>query len=215
MEKKCATVTRVIPQAKPQQVQFSPRKRVGIYGGTFNPIHNAHLLVADQAGKALCLDRVLFMPDYQPPHVDHKGAISAADRVKMIRLAIADNSFFGLELDEVNRKGVSYTYDTIKRLKKKHPDTDYYFIIGGDMVDYLPKWHKIDELVKMVQFVGVRRPKANNFSKYPVIWVDVPQVDFSSTDIRKRVAKGRSIRYMVPSAVEDYIEEHHLYYGKH
>ncbi|WP_367342327.1 nicotinate-nucleotide adenylyltransferase [Limosilactobacillus sp.] len=205
----------MIPQAKPQQVRFSPRKRVGIYGGTFNPIHNAHLLVADQAGKALCLDRVLFMPDYQPPHVDHKDAIDARDRVAMIKLAIADNSFFGLEMDEINRQGVSYTYDTMKRLKKKHPDTDYYFIIGGDMVDYLPKWHKIDELAKMVQFVGVRRPKADNFSKYPVIWVDVPQVDFSSTDIRKRVANGRPIRYMVPSAVQDYIEEHHLYYDKH
>lgn len=215
MQKKAQTATRVIPQAKPQQVRFSPRKRVGIYGGTFNPIHNAHLLVADQAGKALCLDRVLFMPDYQPPHVDHKGAIDAQDRVAMIKLAIADNSFFGLEMDEIERQGVSYTYDTMKRLKKKHPDTDYYFIIGGDMVDYLPKWHKIDELVKMVQFVGVRRPKADNFSKYPVIWVDVPQIDFSSTDIRKRVAAGRPIRYMVPSAVQDYIEEHHLYYDKH
>lgn len=215
MQRKTSVASSVIPQVRPQRVQFGRRKRVGIYGGTFNPIHNAHLLVADQAGKALCLDRVLFMPDYQPPHVDHKSAIAAEDRVNMIRLAIADNSFFGLELDEINRKGVSYTYDTIKRLKNRHPDTDFYFIIGGDMVDYLPKWHKIGALAKMVQFVGVRRPKANNISKYPVIWVDVPQVDFSSTDIRKRIEDGRSIRYMVPSAVEDYIEEHHLYYDKH
>lgn len=204
--------SRVIVQPAPQPLVFSKRRRVGLYGGTFNPVHNAHLLVADQAGKALCLDQVLFLPDAQPPHVDQKEAIDAQDRVAMLRLATANNSFFGLELDEVNRGGKSYSYETVKRLQERHPDTDYYFIIGGDMVDYLPKWYRIDDLVKMVHFVGVRRPGARNHSDYPVIWVDVPEVDFSSTDIRQRVANGQPIRYMVPSAVEDYIEEHHLYH---
>jgi nicotinate-nucleotide adenylyltransferase len=168
--------------------------------------------VADQAGKALCLDQVLFLPDAQPPHVDHKEAIDAKDRVAMLRLAIANNSFFGLELDEVKRGGASYSYDTVKRLKERHPDVDYYFIIGGDMVDYLPTWYRIDDLVKLVHFVGVRRPGAKNETSYPVTWVDVPQIDFSSTDIRQRVKTGQSIKYMVPSAVEDYIEEHQLYH---
>lgn len=202
----------VVVQPQPQPLIFGKRRRVGIYGGTFNPVHNAHLLVADQAGKALCLDQVLFLPDAIPPHVDHKDTIDAKDRVAMLRLATANNSFFGLELDEIQRGGTSYTYDTMKRLKQRHPDTDYYFIIGGDMVDYLPTWHKIDELVKLVHFVGVRRPGAKNSTNYPVIWVDIPQVDFSSSDIRRRVKNGQSIKYMVPSAVEDYIEEHHLYH---
>ena len=100
----------------------------------------------------------------------------------------------------------------MKYLKEKHPDTDYYFIIGGDMVDYLPKWHEIDKLVKLVNFVGVRRPGAQNDSQYPVIWVDVPGVDFSSTDIRDRIKQGRSIRYMVPDKVAEYIKEHQLYH---
>lgn len=202
----------VVVQPAPQPLIFSKRRRVGLYGGTFNPVHNAHLLVADQAGKALCLDQVLFLPDAQPPHVDHKEAIDVKDRVAMLRLAIANNSFFGLELDEVKRGGTSYSYDTVKRMKERHPDVDYYFIIGGDMVDYLHTWYRIDDLVKLVHFVGVRRPGAKNETSYPVTWVDVPQIDFSSTDIRQRVKTGQSIKYMVPSAVEDYIEEHQLYH---
>lgn len=199
------------PQLQFQRVTAIPHRRVGLYGGTFNPVHNGHLLVADQVGKALCLDRVYLMPDMQPPHVDHKDALAAKYRVAMLKLAIADNPFLGLELAEITRGGVSYTYDTMVELKKKHPEIDYYFIIGGDMVDYLPKWHRINELLKLVNFVGVRRPGARNHSDYPVIWVDTPQVDFSSSDIRARIHDGRSIKYMVPDAVEDYIKEHQLY----
>lgn len=201
-----------IPKIQYQTVQVQGRRRrVGLYGGTFNPVHNAHLLIADQVGRALCLDRVLLMPDMIPPHVDHKDAISAKYRVEMLQLAIKDNPFLGLELTEIQRGGVSYTYDTIRELKKAHPDVDYYFIIGGDMVDYLPKWHRINDLMRLVNFVGVRRPGAKNVSDYPVIWVDVPEVDFSSTDIRRRVRNGQSIKYMVPTAVEKYIKEHQLY----
>lgn len=204
--------TKTIVAAQPQAARLVPRHRVGLYGGTFNPVHNAHLLVAEQVGRALALERVDFLPDLIPPHVDHKGALDADDRVAMLKLAIQDNPFFGLELGEVERGGVSYTYDTIKALKKRHPDTDYYFIIGGDMVDYLPTWHRIVDLVKMVNFVAVRRPGAKNEAQYPVIWVDVPAVAFSSTDIRRRIRMGQSIKYMVPAAVEEYIKEHHLYH---
>lgn len=199
------------PQIQYAQVNQIRRKRIGLYGGTFNPIHNAHLFVADQVGKALCLNKVLLMPDMIPPHVDHKDAISANLRVDMINLAIKDNPFLGIEMAEINRGGVSYTYDTIKELKRQHPDIDYYFIIGGDMVDYLPKWHKINELMELVNFVGVKRPGANNKSDYPVIWVDIPEIDFSSTDIRERIRRGQSIKYMVPDSVEKYIKEHRLY----
>jgi nicotinate-nucleotide adenylyltransferase len=151
------------------------------------------------------------MPDANPPHVDRKVAIDAADRVKMVSDTIAGNPDFGIELAEVQRGGISYTYDTMLELKRKHPENDYYFIIGGDMVDYLPKWYHIQDLLKIVNFVGVRRPGAKNTSQYPVIWVDVPEVDFSSSDIRRRIRDGRSIKYMVPAAVEKYIKEHQLY----
>ena len=207
-----AKATIAIPKPQVQRTSFQHRKLIGIYGGTFNPVHNAHLLAADQVGKTLLLNKVLFMPDMIPPHVDHKEAIDAEDRVNMLQLAIEDNPLFGIEMAEIERGGISYTYDTMKYLKEKHPDTDYYFIIGGDMVDYLPKWHEIDKLVKLVNFVGVRRPGAQNDSQYPVIWVDVPGVDFSSTDIRDRIKQGRSIRYMVPDKVAEYIKEHQLYH---
>ena len=200
-----------VPKVKYQRVGFKRRKRIGLYGGTFNPVHHAHLLVADQVGKALGLDKVLMMPDMIPPHVDKKDAIAAKLRVKMLQLAIQGNPFLGIELAEIQRGGVSYTYDTICELKQQHPEVDYYFIIGGDMVDYLPKWFRIQDLLKIVNFVGGRRPGAANKSDYPVIWVDVPEIDFSSSDIRQRIHDGRSIKYMVPEKVEQYIKEHQLY----
>ena len=201
-------------RVQPETVTTGRRHRVGIYGGTFNPIHNAHLLVADQVGHSLSLDQVRFMPDAMPPHVDHKTAIDAKLRLAMIKLAIQDNPLFGIEESELRLGGVSYTYDTMKKMIEQHPTTDYYFIIGGDMVDYLPKWHRIDELVRLPRFhfVGVRRPGAKNESAYPVIWVDVPLVSFSSTDILRRIAQGLPIRYMVPDVVAAFIKEHHLYH---
>lgn len=203
-----------IPQVQVAPVQTRRRQRIGLYGGTFNPVHTAHLMVADQVGHALRLNRVDFLPDAVPPHVDKKTAIDATDRVAMLRLAIQDNPLFGLELAEIQRGGVSYTYETVKQLKEAHPENDYYFIIGGDMVDYLPKWYRINDLLKIVNFVAVRRPGAKNESQYPVIWVDVPEVQISSSDIRQRVAQGESIRYLVSTRVEQYIKEHDLYHGR-
>ncbi|WP_373841446.1 nicotinate-nucleotide adenylyltransferase [Limosilactobacillus sp.] len=211
---RCRVFANPQPRVQPETVTMSKRRRVGIYGGTFNPVHNAHLLVADQVGHSLSLDRVYFMPDANPPHVDHKTTIDAKLRLAMLQLATKGNPLFAIETSELQRGGVSYTYNTMKQLIEQHPTTDYYFIIGGDMVDYLDKWHRIDELVRLPRFhfVGVRRPGAKNESKYPVIWVDVPPVGFSSTDIRNRVRRGQSIRYMVPQAVAKYIKEHHLYH---
>lgn len=187
------------------------KKRIGILGGTFNPPHLGHLIIADQVMDQLGLDRVLFMPDANPPHVDRKFAIDAEERVKMVCQSIEGNPDFGLDLTEIHRGGISYTYDTMVELKKKHPENEYYFIIGGDMVAYLPKWHKIDELMKLVQFVGVRREHSPLTSQYPVLWVDVPVIDISSTKIRDRVKHGQSIRYMVTDPVADFIKERQLY----
>ncbi|MCJ0534640.1 nicotinate-nucleotide adenylyltransferase [Enterococcus cecorum] len=207
---KAKFITEVEPLIQVQTTQS--RKQVGILGGNFNPVHNQHLLIADQVGTALNLEKVYLMPEYLPPHVDEKDTIEAEHRLNMLKLAIADNSLFDIEQAELQRKGKSYTYDTMKTLIAQNPDTDYYFIIGGDMVEYLPKWYKIDELVEMVQFVGVKRPGYTIDTPYPIIWLDAPMMDLSSSLIRKKIAQGCSIRYLVPEAVRNYILEKGLYF---
>ena len=206
---KAKYITEVEPLIQVQTTQ--PRKQVGILGGNFNPVHNQHLLIADQVGTALNLEKVCLMPEYLPPHVDKKDTIAAEHRLNMLKLAIADNPLFDIEQAELQRKGKSYTYDTMKELIAQNPDTDYYFIIGGDMVEYLPKWYKIDELVEMVQFVGVKRPGYSIDTPYPIIWLDAPMMDLSSSLIRKKIAQGCSIRYLVPETVRNYILEKGLY----
>lgn len=193
------------------EVKDHNRKQVGILGGNFNPVHNAHLIVADQVRQQLGLDAVYLMPEYEPPHVDKKETIDEQHRLNMLLLAI--NGIEGLDIEtiEIERKGKSYTYDTMKLLTEANPDTDYYFIIGADMVEYLPKWHRIDELVEMVQFVGVQRPKYKAGTSYPVIWVDVPLMDISSTAVRDAIKKGRTPNFMTPAPVLDYIKKAGLY----
>lgn len=187
------------------------RKQIGILGGNFNPIHNAHLIVADQVRQQLGLDKVFLMPEYLPPHVDTKSTIDEKHRLEMVKLAIDSVEGLDVETLELERKGISYTYDTMKLLIEKNPDVDYYFIIGADMVDYLPKWHKIDELVKMVQFVGVQRPKYKAGTSYPLIWVDVPLMDISSSMIRQFIKSKRQPNYLLPKAVLEYINKEGLY----
>lgn len=193
------------------EIKDKKRKQVGILGGNFNPVHNAHLVVADQVRQQLGLDKVLLMPEYKPPHVDAKGTIAEHHRLKMLELAIEGIEGLEIETIELERKGISYTYDTMLLLNERDPDTDYYFIIGADMVDYLPKWHRIDELVEIVQFVGVQRPRYKAGTSYPVIWVDVPLMDISSSMVRDFVAKGRTPNFMLPKPVLDYIKKEGLY----
>ncbi|KRL38617.1 nicotinate-nucleotide adenylyltransferase (Deamido-NAD(+) pyrophosphorylase) [Liquorilactobacillus uvarum DSM 19971] len=187
------------------------KKRIGILGGTFNPPHMGHLIIAEQVADQLGLERILFMPDAKPPHVDHKGSIDAIERERMVALSIEGNALFQMEECELERGGISYTYDSVKFLKKCHPDYELYFIIGGDMVAYLPKWHKIDQLVKMVHFVGVAREGYPQNSPYPITWVDIPLINISSTLIRQKLSQHCSIKYLVPAAVEKYIYERGLY----
>lgn len=207
------TSTIEVPKTKvlPEFMWGIPKKRVGLMGGTFNPLHNGHLIVAEQVASQLGLDKVVFLPDNLPPHIDKKEAIAAKDRVNMVRLGITGNEKFAIDTLEIDRGGVSYTYDTVKELKLQHPEVEYYFIIGGDMVEYLPKWNRIDDLVKLIKFVGVKRTGARMQSKYPILWVDVPTIDISSTLIRTKIKQGCSIKYLVPEAVAEYIKEEGLY----
>ena len=193
------------------EVKDKKRKQIGILGGNFNPVHNAHLVVADQVRQQLGLDQVLLMPEYEPPHVDKKETIDEKHRLKMLELAIEGIEGLGIETIELERKGISYTYDTMKLLTEQHPDADYYFIIGADMVDYLPKWYRIDELVELVQFVGVQRPRYKAGTSYPVIWVDVPLMDISSSMVRDFLSQGRTPNFLLPQPVLDYIEKEGLY----
>lgn len=187
------------------------RKKVGILGGTFNPPHVGHLIIADQVCKQLDLDKLYFMPSANPPHRDGKKAIDATYRLEMVETAIKDNPCFDIERSEVERGGKSFTYDTMVQLIEQNPDTDYYFIIGGDMVEYLPKWYKIDKLINLVQFVGVNRPGYTTTTKYPIICVDVPLIAISSTMLREKLKMNGSVRYLIPDQTVKYIHEKGLY----
>ncbi|GAK30591.1 nicotinate mononucleotide adenylyltransferase [Weissella oryzae SG25] len=187
------------------------KKRIGILGGTFNPPHLGHLLIAEQVANVLDLDMVMFMPNAMPPHIDPKVALDPRHRASMVQAAIAGNSRFALELLEVQRGGKSYTFNTMLQLKLEHPNYEYYFIIGADEVNYLTKWYRIDDLLKLVHFVGVNRPGQVVRTNYPVNFVTVTDIGISSTDIRQRLQRGQSIRYLVPDMVAAYIFENGLY----
>lgn len=201
----------VVPNVKVAPLNTKRRKQVGILGGNFNPVHLMHLIIADQVGQLLGLDEVRLMPEYLPPHVDAKKTIAPEHRLAMLELAVADNPRLKVEDIEIKRQGVSYTIETMKLLKEQNPDVDFYFIIGGDMVAYLPKWRQIDELIDLVQFVGVKRPNYSQETPYPIIWVDIPQMDLSSSEIRKKIAQGCSVLYFLPDPVLNYILEKGLY----
>lgn len=187
-------------------------RRIGILGGTFNPPHLGHLMMAEQVGFQLELDEVWFMPTAKPPHAPGKQTIASQHRLQMVDRAIAGNPRFKLQPYEVNRGGKNYTVDTMRHFIKAFPMTDFYFIIGTDSANDLGTWREIDQLVSMVQFVGVHRPGQKAYQgPYPIIWVDSPLVDLSSTEIRLRVYLEQSIRYQVPEAVAAYIEQHQLY----
>ncbi|MFI2857386.1 nicotinate-nucleotide adenylyltransferase [Paenibacillus sp. JSM ZJ436] len=191
--------------------------KAGIMGGTFDPIHMGHLMAAESAREAYGLDEVWFMPSHTPPHKVLAG-VTAEMRYEMTCLAISSHpDFKALDL-EIRREGVSYTIDTISALKQQQPDSELYFIIGADMVNYLPKWHRIEELSGLLSFIGVNRPGSRleldllpEFLSQRVHLCDMPMMDISSTVIRERMAAGKSIRYMVPEPVYDYITRSGIY----
>lgn len=186
-------------------------KKVGILGGTFNPPHYGHLLIANEVLAALDLDEIWFMPNGEPPHKKKVESISDEERLQMIKMAIKGNEAFRIETIELTRKGPSYTVDTMRLMNQQYPEYQFFFIIGADMIEYLPKWRHIDELVKLVQFVGVERPSYSQLTDYPVLYVDVPAVDISSSMIRERLKNGKTVRYLLPDSVINFIEEKHLY----
>jgi nicotinate-nucleotide adenylyltransferase len=190
------------------------KKRIGIVGGTFNPPHLGHLIIANEVLNALDLEEIRFMPNHVPPHKERLKNITDDERIRMLSLSIEDHPQFKLETIEMERSGPSYTYDTIMQLKKREPQTDFHFIIGADMIEYLPKWYKIDELVNQVTFVGVNRPSHSSETGYPIIHIDIPEINLSSTLIRERLSENRSVKYLLKDSVLDYIKEMKLYGAK-
>lgn len=188
-----------------------PKRKVGILGGTFNPPHLGHLVIAEQVKDQLDLEEILFIPSAEPPHKKEKKTIDGQHRLTMLSETIKSNQDFKIEELELKRGGKSFTHDTVYELKNANPDVDYYFIIGADMVQDLKNWYKIEELLSMVQFVAVNRPSYSMNTGYPVIAVDVPNIDISSTLIRQKVSDQCSIRYLVSEEVEKYIESEGLY----
>lgn len=185
-------------------------KKIGILGGAFDPPHFGHLIIAEEVYEQLGLDQIWFIPSYDPPHKSRSNT-DAEDRVHLVEKAIEGNDHFFINNIEIEREGVSYTYETISILKDQYPGTQFYFIIGGDMVEYLPNWHRIDELAEMIQFVGVKRTGYQLENDKNVRIVDVPGIDISSTLIRERLAGQKSARYLAPDNVLKHIKEYKLY----
>ena len=181
-----------VVKEKPQ-VQFEPvtssAQQIGIMGGTFNPVHLAHLSMAEQVRKQLHLDEIWFIPNNTPPHKKIAGNISTKDRCAMLELATHDNPHFHVKLFEIMRGGTSYMVDTLRYLKRRAPRNQYYLIMGSDEVNDFENW---------------REPET-------MIWVDAPNLDISSSLIRQNIATGNSIRYLVPESVRLYIESRGLY----
>jgi nicotinate-nucleotide adenylyltransferase len=196
---------------------------VGVLGGTFDPVHSGHLVIAEEARKKLRLNRVIFIPTGQPWLKNDREITPAVHRVEIVRLAIDEKDYFEMSTIEVDRPGPSYSVDTVAVLNRKlGNDAQIYFLIGWDSLAELSQWHEPQRLIKLCKLVaitrpGLRRPDLKSLeSSIPgitrsVVWLDMPPIDISSSDIRDRVAHGRSIGGLVPGEVERYIKENGLY----
>ncbi|MDQ2918637.1 MAG: nicotinate-nucleotide adenylyltransferase [Verrucomicrobiota bacterium] len=183
-------------------------KKIGVYGGTFDPIHCAHLILAREALEKLGLDEIIFVPAAISPHKPTQTPADAPARVEMLRAAIEGEGRFCLDELELNRPPLSYTFDTMTELKQRHPHDQFFYLIGSDNLPRLETWHRFAELRELVQFVVLHRGVGEVRSDFPTI---MRHLDISATEIRKRVASGRSIRYLVPLAVEEIITRRQLY----
>jgi nicotinate-nucleotide adenylyltransferase len=185
--------------------------RIGIYGGTFDPVHHGHLILAHQALEEFKLDRLVFVPAAESPFKIHNHTAPATDRLAMLQLAIRGEDRFEVDPLEIERGGVSYSIDTVKMFRSRDPEAELFFLVGEDNAYRLTEWHRFEELKKMVGFVVLSRSEDFQSPEYPVVQ---RRIEISSTEIRNRVANGESITYLVPESVKRYIEQHQLYHGE-
>lgn len=203
----------------------NPKKRIGIMGGSFDPLHSGHLIVAQDAIEHLSLSEVVFVPAAVPPHKQNRKQVSAAQRFEMVQRAVEPVPFFSVSGIELNRGGVSYSIDTINALRAAWPEAELVLIIGSDTVVDLHNWYRIDDLLKLCKVATFLRPgeddlrvirkkiELNEQQKEMLINMvfHAHLIEISSTEIRDRVADGKSIHAMVPAEVEQYIYEKGLY----
>jgi nicotinate-nucleotide adenylyltransferase len=195
--------------------------RVGIFGGTFDPVHLGHLILAEQCREQVRLDQVWFVPTGKPPHKTQRQLTPFAQRAEMLALALAGNPAFRVEEIEKDRPGPSYTADTLEVLHGHHPEHEFFLLLGGDALRDLPGWHEPGRIVTRAALVVMARTGAPVMQAesmqaklgQPVRLesVEAPLVDICSTDLRERVRQGRSIRYLLPRAVEAYVQDKGLY----
>ncbi len=186
--------------------------RIGILGGTFNPIHIGHLILAEEAREKLKLDKIIFVPAYLPPHKDNADIAAAESRFQMVKLAIKENKYFSVSDREIKRDGRSYTIDTLKEFKRIYPNDELYFIIGSDLLKYLDEWKDLTDIIKMVKFVAATRPgyPLQNLPSH-ISTLPIRAVDISGFEIRQAIKENKSFRYLVPEAVFKYITKKGLY----
>jgi len=198
--------------------------RLGLIGGTFDPIHYGHLVTAEVARYELRLAKVVFVPAGQPPHKPGRQVSPALHRVAMVRLALTSNPHFELSTMEVERPGPSYTVDTVKEFQRLYREAEIWFITGADAVAEVPTWNRAEELLQLCRLVAVARPGytlrgyGGKQTELPDLWrkihvMQVPGVAVSSTEIREWVRMGKPIKYLLPEPVEEYIAQHGLYCG--
>lgn len=197
-------------------------RRIGIMGGTFDPIHIGHLIMAESACMALALEKVIFMPSGNPPHKAGRTITDFAIRSDMVKLSIDNNKNFVYSDFETRREGYVYTSDTLKLLKEQYPDITFYFIVGADSLLKIENWHEPENVFKRCRLVVADRDDQEDKvkariryleEKYhaDIVYLRSPLVDISSTLIRERVCKGQSVKYLVTTEVEEYIVAHGLY----
>ncbi len=186
--------------------------KIGILGGTFNPAHLGHLILAEEAREKLGLDKIVFVPANKPPHKDNGDIAEASFRLKMLKLAIKGNKHFFVSDIEIKRQGRSYTIDTIKEFKRKYPSDELYFIIGSDLLKYLDEWKDLNEINKIVKFVAATRP-GYPLEKIPayIQTLGIRAVDISGFEVRKCIKENKSFRYLVPDAIFNFINKKGLY----
>lgn len=195
--------------------------RLGLLGGTFDPIHIGHLVLAEAAAEELRLDLVLFVPAGNPPHKQGRAITAASHRLRMVELAVAGNPRFAVSTVDLSRSGPSYTADTLALIQGQYPNSRLFFITGADALLEMPTWHKPEEILSRCEVAGASRPgfdlkcleTSALYHQYSsrIHLFSAPLLDISSTNLRQRVACGMSIRYLVPDGVYEYIHRHGLY----
>jgi len=192
-----------------------------VFAGTFNPIHNAHLIIAEYVRESLNAQKIVFIPSFIPPHKNNFTA-DARHRYNMVNQAIKDNPYFEISDIEIRLGGKSYTYNTICELYRQYDELDgkINFIIGADALSNLENWYKPDELVKMINFIVISRPKSkkvieiiNNIrlEGFNYKFIEAPEIEISSSCVRERMLQGKSLKYLIPEPVEKYINQNGLY----